>query len=284
MGSKRARGKLIVFLCVVVVSSLYFVMTRQDEGYSLIEFLHEGRAIKQVYLAELIAKIPVQGLLVRDPHVRDRELGFKVFTAEALLTHIYGERLLHYQALEISCSDGYRVVIPRNDLERGDGYFAFARQEGGSFTLINHLANPHHPRRQELGPLYLVWDSVRHPELGSVTSAAWPFQIVRFDLLDQLPGAQTIPPPSRDATSEVKQGYELYRRYCLNCHNSLDADSAPNQIPSLRQLVQAVNEKGFTWFHQWVNNPASLKPGAKMPPVNLAIPELNDIIRYMKSL
>jgi cytochrome c2 len=268
---------------ILAVALCLFQFQSPSPNKAAVELYREGTLFKSVLIADLEKSFPSRAVTISEPHERGKEVQYQGFVVKELLAGMYGAQLEQFKAVAFICQDGYRSIVPIEDLVHFDGLLVFKRLDKSAFTLTNYLADPLHPPQQELGPFYLVWDNGRFPELSQKSTAQWPFQIVRIEPLVSMQVA-TIPHPAVSAPEEVKRGYELFRLNCLSCHHGAsDEQAMQGGAPSIAQLKATVHKQGYTWFQQWLSNPRSIKQNATMPPVKLSTAQVNDIIRYLKS-
>jgi cytochrome c5 len=196
------------------------------------------------------------------------EISYQGFPAASLLASLFPTA----KTFAFTCSDGYRIVVPAEDLRKDEAYLVFARNDQKAFTLRNFLADPAQGKIQVLAPLYLVW----HASSASST-ARWAFQITKISQIKTQVLAE-IPHPPNNAASQLLRGYEVFRSKCMSCHQAAASASAP----SLHQVADKVQKMGNPWLARWLQDPQKEKPAATMPAVKLGLSDLSDLGVYIK--
>ena len=89
----------------------------------------------------------------------------------------------------------------------------------------------------------------------------------------------------------VRQGRELFQRTaCINCHTVRGTVATGQFGPDLTHLmsrqtlgagVATIDRKNLT---DWVQDPAHLKPGARMPAMGLDGEQLDQLVSYLLTL
>lgn len=209
-------------------------------------------------LAVQIGTDPVMVAVV-EPHMSDAQnqviAEYVGYPVEAALEEILGaDWRLRGDTIEFRALDGYvsRIAVPR--FEPGLAFLVFARGDGAPFTVDN-LA-----QREEdvpLGPYYLVWDTINHPELLAEGAGNWPYQVSEIRAVN-VSDAALLPAGSGE---ELRVGAELAKTHCLNCHqvNGYGGNKSPGNLAAIA--------KGLSrdYFTAWVLDPASQREGTTMP-------------------
>lgn len=217
-------------------------------------------------LARVLGVAP-QTVRVHEPHlfVGDARplIEYSAFRSEDVLSHMLGSGWGKSQdEIELRALDGYFVRVPVAKLKQHRAYFAVARADGSPFTVDN-------PAQQEtnlpLGPYYLIWDNVKHPELVRDGAAHWPYQVNTVALRaaamhSLLP--EGVPPLYR-------RHAELAQKYCLNCHlvNGYGGDKMPI---NLADRVKRLNQSEFL---AWVLEPTAIDSYTAMPALAPLLPQ-----------
>ncbi len=196
---------------------------------------------------------------VVEPHLSTRErpvqAGYLGWPATAVLDKVLGASwrapgvVLEFRAL-----DGYVSRIPNERFLRFEAWLVVERIGHAGFMLDNLQQNE---KNVHLGPYYLVWDNIGHPELLAEGASHWPYQIIVIQVSQARTNA-LLP-------SGIAPGFEasaaLAQQYCLSCHriNSYGGDKAPG---NLAQTAKALSGADFL---RWVLQPSRVKPGTAMP-------------------
>jgi len=125
------------------------------------------------------------------------------------------------------------------------------------------------PQSEHGGPLgpYLVSHSAFRPSfkvLSHEDEPQIPFGVTRLDFRTESVVFGAIRPPGKwDANSQVGQGYIIARQDCFRCHGLYGEGG---QLASRSWLVlSAWAATDPARFEQYIHNPQSIQPSAKMP-------------------
>ena len=217
-------------------------------------------------IRNLMAKPPA-AITVHEPHlsVGDRRvaIGYVGYPAVDVMARLFGKDW-HKQArtVELRALDGY---VSRIDVARfleDTAFLAFARSDGGPFTIDNLRQNQ---TDVPLGPWYLVWDNISNPALLTEGASNWPYQVHEVNLVS-LSESALLPD---GLAADLHEGAELARTYCLQCHkvNGFGGEKFPGNLAALAR-VRA--EPDFT---RWVLNPSAVRTNTTMPPLSNRLPD-----------
>ncbi len=98
---------------------------------------------------------------------------------------------------------------------------------------------------------------------------------------------QTAPPP---VTAEQAEGLALVEYRCALCHTVRGTTAGSNVGPDLthlmsrRQIAAGFLKNNRPNLAGWIEDPQSVKPGAKMPPQHLSGPQLQAVVAYLETL
>lgn len=196
-------------------------------------------------------------------------VGYKGWPAEVVLDHLLGQAWrVPGVDVEFRARDGYVSRIPTEQFRRYSAYLVFERVGHPRFSVDNLEQNQ---KDVPLGPYYLVWDNVKHPELIAEGGTYWPYQVVQV-LVSQDRMKALLPPG-------IAAGYEesaaLAQKYCLSCHklNGYGGDKWPG---NLAKMVKVISEPVFA---SWIIQPSQIKASTTMPglPEGLPMEERKDL-------
>lgn len=183
------------------------------------------------------------------------EVTYQGFPVVPLLDQMLGDGWRASGSLvAFEARDGYQSMIPAERLLRYPAYLVYANAQGSNFSVevppLNH--------RVQLGPWYLVWDNVLHPELRVDGATYWPYQVTRIELVDRARLNQLMPAmlPER-----YREGAQLTLKYCLACHqvNGVGGRKLP------LDLAQWAAGQSFATLATWVLDPSGKNPLTTMP-------------------
>jgi hypothetical protein len=163
--------------------------------------------------------------------------------------------------IEFRALDGYVSRIPAERFMKFEAFLTFEHVGHRRFVVENREQNE---SNVALGPYYLVWNNVRHPELLAEGGTYWPYQVQQI-LVSTAFKAALLPP---GLPADLSGTAALAQKYCLSCHkvNGFGGDKWPG---NLALLARQHPRDGFV---RWVLEPGVVKPGTTMPGLPAALP------------
>ena len=199
-------------------------------------------------------------LSVEDGHVVIDYVGYP---AVDVLAHLFGNEWQgKARTVEFRAKDGYVSRIDVGRFAEEDAYLVFARKDGAPFTVDNVGQNQ---MGVPLGPYYLVWDNITNPALLAQSARNWPYQVKEVHLVTL--SDEVLLPAGLDA--RLREGAELVRTHCLNCHNVNGFGGAKFE----GNLAEIMKGYGKPDFLRLVLTPAANRAGATMPAITHHLPE-----------
>lgn len=183
------------------------------------------------------------------------EVTYKAYPVSPLLDQWLGTEWRSPGVLvAFEAKDGYLSMVPTERLQRYPAYLAYANASGADFSVEMPPLN----RRESLGPWYLVWDNVLHPELRVDGATYWPYQVTKIGLVNR-PKLDKLMPPMMP--ERYREGAQLTMKYCLACHrvNGVGGSKMP------LDLGQVIVGQSFASFATWVLDPSGKNPMTIMP-------------------
>jgi len=182
-----------------------------------------------------------------------------------ILNSVYGDKWKSFEGILFTALDGYKIDIPTSRILKYNpilGYryknqdLAFTYDSKGTEGII------------DLGPYYLAWDNIAHPELIRDGGYGWPYQIGQIETIRYSSYYSKVF-PFKKVDPAIREGFEAYKKNCMACHALKDQGGQKGpQLWPYPPLQRFGREK----FTQWVLNPQQLAPQTTMPAIN---PELS---------
>jgi mono/diheme cytochrome c family protein len=156
--------------------------------------------------------------------------------------------------VEFRALDGYVSRIPAERFQQHNAWLVFERIGSPVFAVDNPAQNE---KNVPLGPYYLVWDNIAHPELLAEGGTYWPYQVAQV-LVSQARRGALLP---KGIAPGLEESAALAQKYCLACHrvNGWGGDKAPGDLAQIAKALPTAD------FLRWVLQPSEVKPGTTMP-------------------
>ncbi len=192
-----------------------------------------------------------------DDPVYGRFKHYRAFPLLPILEHAFGDKKsLRGKQLIVYATDGYAVPVTGDILTEEGAYLAFRDRERADWEPIG-------PRKQDPGPLYLVWTGSEHHDTSAYP---WPYMVARIEVVESLAVLypRTVP---RDETA--KRGHDVFLHKCVKCHAVNRQGGSVG--PELNVPMNVTEYWTVDQIKAYVKNPATFRYGA-MP----ANPDLSD--------
>jgi mono/diheme cytochrome c family protein len=258
-----------------VVSSLGLVACSKkpaDTGRT-IAFVRDGKLVRSLSLAELVAAAPPETVAGFDPYY-GKPKTFRAMPLRALLEKGFeGQGVdLAKQEYVFRAKDGYAVPM------RG----ALATEEGGAVAFEDTEVagwEPIGPSHADPAPFYLVW---KKPEQATLETHPRPWQLVtiemaRFDAV--------YPHTSPGAVAEgtpVAKGYGLFRDHCVQCH-AINREGG-RVGPDLNVPKNVLEYRPEDQVRAYVKNPRAFRYGNMPAHEFLTDADLDALLAYLHAM
>jgi cytochrome c2 len=274
-------GLGIGFLLVLHLLSIPASEASAGEVRSL-RFARRSKPVASLTLAELRAGSSAVEIQVFEPY-EEAEARFDALPFASVLDTVYGKSWRDEEELLFTCSDGYQPTVPVQRVVDHRALLAFDRPGAQGFTVRKRESGEE--RTISLAPFYLVWDNLQSQSLRRDADYGWPYQVVAVDLIrtrDHFPRMT----PADDAPPQVLAGFRAFRVHCSRCHKINGEGGTIG--PDLNQVVSPVEYRERDWLRAWIEDPARINPGARMPRLNPALPDreqvIDDILLYLEAI
>lgn len=94
-------------------------------------------------------------------------------------------------------------------------------------------------------------------------------------------------PAVTELSAQAKQGVQVFQKSCIGCHaiGGQGGKVGPNLTNfGDRELVVGIKTNNKEELEKWIKNPQEVKPGNKMPQVQLTPEQLSSVVEYLGSL
>jgi len=236
-----------------------------------------GADVARLSLRQIRAKVPPVAIAVHEPH-EAKDVTYRGIPTVALLDAVLGPGWREREELLFTCADGYQPSIPVSEVLARESVLSFERVGEKRFGLVNRLQGG---EEVALGPLYLVWNNKKHPELLKSGATGWPYQVVGVDAYTYLERFGAMAPPD-SAGEEAKRGFQAFRKHCFTCHTVNGAGGLKNV--ELNYPVSVTELFKEEWLLKWILDPSSIRWKTKMPTLEVENKEqvAREIVAYLK--
>jgi len=265
---------------IALLSSFLMLPSSTAQSEELI-FRNHGKVVKTLSLEQIERLIPSKTIMVFEPHESENR-EYVGFTLNALFTEVYGGKWKGTEEILFTCIDGYQPSIPSAKFKEYLAYLVYGRADKKEFTLVNRLQNN---ELVQLGPFYLVWDNLRHPELRAEGGEDWPYQVTTIDLINFSDRFPAMSPP-KNSSAAVKSGFLAFRKHCMTCH-TINGEGGGKSV-ELNYPVSVTEYIKEPWLMRWIDKPTSIRYNTTMPALNPDLKgretTIRDIITYLKAM
>lgn len=235
-----------------------------------------GHGPKVWTTAQLLASKDARDVAVPDDVAFRRAMHYRAVPLRALLPGLRADEHLQFVA-----RDGFVAEIPAATILSGQGAEAWIAVE-----------DPTHPwpalaeNHAGAGPFYLVWT---RPKAGHISPEEWPFQLASIRALQGVDARfpAIVPDSSLAADSEVRRGFDVFKRTCFACH-TLNGEGDSKLGPDLNIPHNPTEYIRADLLRAYIRNPQSLRrwPEARMtgyPTTDmLSDADLDAVLAYLR--
>lgn len=283
-GSQRHSLRALPLVCLLVAGMACdreapkppaVVPANSDVLTLVVDGQHKAQWSRQ----ELTSRFAPGEVRVWDPF-EQAEVGFDAVPLQAVLDAGLGTSWRQRQDLLFVAKDGYTAPLPVARLLAKPAWLAFARAGGKPLTL-----QPKGGGQIDAAPYYVIWDSLRDAELRQEGDHGWPFQTVRIEVADLAKRYPKLQLPAT-ASPAAQRGATVFTGWCLPCHAV--GGQGGSVGPELAEPIGVVHVWQPRWLAAWINDPAKVRRGAKMPapplPAGDRQQHIADVIAFLQAV
>jgi mono/diheme cytochrome c family protein len=253
-----------------------------DDLARSLAFARRAEPVATRDLAWLREVAPPAAVRVHEPY-EEHEVVFEALPLEGVLDAVYTRAWRDEEELLFTCRDGYQPTVPVARVLAHRAWLAFARTDRADFS-IDKLESGR-VQRIGVGPFYLVWENLDDGAVRQESDYGWPYQLVGIDLIRTRDRFPRMMPPA-GAPPEVASGFAAFRVHCSRCH-TLNGEGG-SIGPELNGEVALVEVRDGEFLRAWIDDPARIRPGSRMPALNPALPDrartIDAIIAYLRAM
>lgn len=227
-----------------------------DAPQTTLAFAIDNKQTNEWSKSALLQQFKAQEVRVWDPF-EQAEVAFDAIALQPVLDAGLGTAWRQRKDLLFVAKDGYSAPISVERLVSKPAWLAFAKAGGAPLKLRPAVGG-----EIDAAPWYVVWDSLRDLELRAEGDHGWPFQTVRIEAVDLLARYPRLQLPVH-ASPAAQRGAQVFAGWCLPCH-ALGGQGG-SVGPELAEPIGVVHTWQAKWLAAWIDNPAAVRRGAKMP-------------------
>ncbi len=133
---------------------------------------------KNVSFADIKSKVQEVPIAYADPYGNGPQTAIG-FPLSEVLKNFLGENWKEMEGMHFTARDGYKTSVPMSKILKYEPVLAFRYTDATLAFTANKKTKV--PQVVELGPYYLVWNNIQHPEVKQNGYKDWPYQIIRID-------------------------------------------------------------------------------------------------------
>jgi mono/diheme cytochrome c family protein len=234
-----------------------WALAAAPSAHADIVFKSHGKVVKTASVTELSALVSPRDIVIWEPHEK-KEVTFKAFPADELLTKVYGEDWRKSEEALFTCSDGYQPSLPVSEFSAHKGYLAFARADDADFSVMS----PDTHEKVSVGPLFLVWENINDASIRKQgTEPGWPYQVTTVDLIRFVDRFPRLTPPAGSSV-DAQRGFLQFRKRCLSCH-TINGDGGAKGV-ELNYPANPTEYWNADWLKKWITDPHTVRYNSEM--------------------
>jgi hypothetical protein len=243
----------------LLIASIFFIPSVSHAAK--LEFKFKGKVQQSIEIKSIKKSSSVT---VLEPHM-DQLVTYEGKPFNQMMDDTIGRQWRQGEEVLFTCLDGYQSSIPVKKFEHFRAWLVWARRDGKPFEITNKLQ---YNEKVLLGPIYLVWENQKEPELLEGGTNDFPYQVASLDVISFKERFPKIAPPVA-SSQNIKEGFLYFRKYCLNCH-AIDGEGG-QKAPDLKML-NLFGRLNKVQLRKWILSPQSMKPTTLMPPFAPKLP------------
>ena len=266
---------------IIALSTLLAAAAAAPSTAADVVFKSRGKVVLAASVAELAKLSAPRDIVVWEPHER-KEVTFKAFAADDLLTKVYGADWRKSEEALFTCADGFQPSLPTAEFDAHKGYLAFEREDDPDFSV----ASADNGEKVSLRPLYLIWENIKDASIRKQgTIPGWPYQVTSVDLIRFADRFPRMAPPA-GSSADVRRGFFEFRKRCLACH-TVNGDGGGKGV-ELNYPANPTEYWNEAWLKRWITDPRSVRYNTEMHAFDRSGAswerDRDDVIAYLKAM
>jgi len=188
----------------------------------------------------------------------------------------------HHGQMMLICSDGYQLPLDLSLLDSANYKPYLAVSDISPEAKGNWQPYKHGREWISLDPFYLVWSGSGKDYLQRFKQLPWPYQLTGMKLVQKDEYRNTR--PADNASSDIKQGHQLFVQHCIKCHAVKGAGGKLG--PDLNRANGLAKLADVQTLRQFILHVDQYYPATAMPVFAriLSSQQADQIMKYLKWL
>jgi mono/diheme cytochrome c family protein len=242
------------------------------EASGSLAFVHDGKAVRTLSLAELQKSIAWETVTAFDPYYGKTKSFHALPLADVLKQGFEGEGAeLGTSEYVFRAKDGYAAPFRGPLATEVGGYIAFEDAEVPGWEPIG-------PQKANPAPFYLVW---KKPEQANLESHPRPWQLATIEMA-KFDAVYPHTSPGAPEGSPAAKGYAIFRDQCVRCH-AINREGG-HVGPDLNVPQNILEYRPEAQVRAYIKNPMTFRYSSMPAHPNFADADLDALIAYFGAM
>lgn len=259
-------------LCVLFVFLLALDCKPKPDASGSLAFVHDGKPVRTLTLAELQKSIAWETVSGFDPYYGKTKTFRALPLVDVLRKGFEGEAAdLAIEEYVFRSKDGYAAPFRGALATEVGAYVAFEDTEIPGWEPIG-------PQKANPAPFYLVW---KKPEQASLESHPRPWQLATIEMA-RFDAIYPHTSPGAAAGSPAAKGYALFRDQCIRCH-AINREGG-RVGPDLNVPQNILEYRPEAQVRAYIKNPMQFRYGNMPAHPTFTDGDLDDLVSYLAAM
>jgi mono/diheme cytochrome c family protein len=260
-------GRLTAVLLVLATCK-----PKAEPGSGSLTFVHDGKTVRTLSIAELEKSIAPETVTGFDPYYGKTKTFHALALGEVLKKGFEGEGAdLASAEYVFRAKDGYAAPFRGALATEPGGYIAFEDVDAPGWELIG-------PQHANPAPFYVVWKKTEQANLES-HPRPWQLQTIEMARFDAIYPHTS---PGTPEGSPASKGYAIFREQCIRCH-AINREGG-HVGPDLNVAQNILEYRPEAQVRAYIKNPLAFRYSTMPAHPNLSDGDLDSLIAYFAAM